>query len=225
MWLEEFGQFDPSWLPVLAPMAPQLDALASRLRAERESGGQILPNQDSIFRALRTPRDQVRVVIVGQDPYPTPGHALGLAFAVERNVRPVPRSLMNIYRELSDDLGFEPPDHGDLSEWTSQGVLLLNRCLTVQASNAGSHRNIGWEPITAAILRSLAEREMPLVAILWGRDAQLSASELSGVASIASAHPSPLSARRGFFGSIPFSRCNTLLREQDATPVNWKISS
>lgn len=225
MWREQFGAVDASWVRVLAPLDDQLEALAGHLQAERELGHVILPSQHSIFRALSIPHDDVRVVIVGQDPYPTPGHAVGLAFSVDRSVSPIPRSLTNIYRELADDLGITPPPHGDLSDWESRGVLLLNRCLTVRAGAAGSHRNIGWESVTAAILRSLAAREQPLVAILWGRDAQLSATELPDVPTITSAHPSPLSARRGFLGSKPFSRCNALLVDQGATPVNWQINS
>jgi uracil-DNA glycosylase len=165
----------------------------------------------------------VKVLIVGQDPYPTPGHAVGLSFAVEGSVRPLPRSLANIYRELADDLGVTPPPHGDLSGWTDQGVLLLNRVLTVQPGHPASHRGKGWERVTDLAIESLVRREEPLVAILWGRDAQTVRSALGSVPVIASAHPSPLSASRGFFGSRPFSRANAALVSQGAGPVDWSL--
>lgn len=220
----QFGSVHPSWLPVLAPFATELEALGKFLEAEEATGQQVLPAPPHILRALSLPADEVRVIILGQDPYPTPGHAMGLAFSVDKKIRPIPRSLTNIYRELTDDLGITPPDHGDLSTWQDQGVLLLNRCLSVRAGAAGSHRGRGWEMVTAALLEFLAARGGPLVAILWGKDAQLSGAHLPGVATIASAHPSPLSARRGFFGSRPFSQCNALLSEQGSEPVDWEIS-
>ncbi len=216
---------DQSWLPALAPHTHVLAKISEFLGNEQARGAQVLPQAEYIFRALSLPADHVRVVIVGQDPYPTPGHAIGLAFAVDRKTRPLPRSLNNMYRELNDDLGISTPAHGDLSAWQDQGVLLLNRCLTVRAGEAGSHRTFGWETITNAVLEYLAQHQKPLVAILWGRDAQLSARHLPGVATIKSAHPSPLSAHRGFFGSKPFSHCNALLKEQGAEPIDWRISS
>jgi uracil-DNA glycosylase len=165
----------------------------------------------------------VRVLIVGQDPYPTPGHPIGLSFAVERHVRPVPRSLQNIYRELRDDLGVEPAMHGDLTAWAEQGVLLLNRVLTVQAGSSGSHRGKGWEEVTEAAIRALVARGTPLVAILWGRDAGTLRPMLGETDILASAHPSPLSASSGFFGSRPFSRANELLTAAGADPVDWRL--
>jgi uracil-DNA glycosylase len=165
--------------------------------------------------------DERTALIVGQDPYPTPGHAIGLSFAVDREVRPLPRSLVNIYRELEDDLGITPRPHGDLSAWADQGVLLLNRTLTVRRGAAGSHRGLGWEAVTSHAIRALAARGQPLVAVLWGRHAQELRPLLGAVPVVESAHPSPLSARGGFFGSRPFSRVNTLLAEQGAAPIDW----
>jgi uracil-DNA glycosylase len=167
--------------------------------------------------------DAVRVVIVGQDPYPTLGHAMGLSFSVDRVVKPLPRSLANIYRELHSDLGIDPAQHGDLSNWARQGVLLLNRVLTVRGGEAGSHRQIGWEAVTASALTALARRGGPLVAILWGADARSADVLLGDVPVIASAHPSPLSAHRGFFGSRPFSRANELLTQQGSQPIDWRV--
>ena len=165
------------------------------------------------------------VLIVGQDPYPTPGHPIGLSFAVERSVRPLPRSLTNIYRELHDDLGVVPVEHGDLSAWQSQGVLLLNRVLTVRAGASGSHRGRGWEEVTEHAVRSLVERGGPLVAVLWGRQAQSLAPVLDGIPIVATAHPSPLSAHAGFFGSRPFSRVNELLDSQGSPGIDWRLPS
>jgi len=176
-----------------------------------------------VLRAFTTSLADVRVLVLGQDPYPTPGHAIGLSFAVERAVRPIPRSLANIYRELRDDLAIETPAHGDLSAWAAQGVLLLNRVLTVRAGEAGSHRGQGWEDVTTRAVEALAARGGPLVALLWGRDAQSAAPLLEGVPVIASAHPSPLSAHAGFLGSRPFSRANALLVEQGASPIDWRL--
>jgi uracil-DNA glycosylase len=167
--------------------------------------------------------ESVRVVIVGQDPYPTPGHAVGLAFSTNRDVRPLPRSLGNIYAELRDDVGIPPAEHGDLSRWADQGVLLLNTSLTVREGEAGSHRSWPWRDVTGAAIRALAERGGPLVAVLWGREAQWATPLLSGIDLIESAHPSPLSARRGFFGSRPFSRVNGLLVAHGGNPIDWRI--
>jgi uracil-DNA glycosylase len=176
-----------------------------------------------VLRAFTQPFDDVRVLIVGQDPYPTPGHPIGLSFAVERTVRPIPRSLQNIYRELRDDLGVATPDHGDLTRWTEQGVLLLNRVLTVQAGVSGSHRGKGWEAVTDCAIQALVARGTPLVAILWGRDAGTLRPMLGATPVVASAHPSPLSASNGFFGSRPFSRANELLAALGAAPVDWRL--
>lgn len=193
------------------------------LRAEVASGRRYLPEGPDVLRAFTTPFDRVRVLVVGQDPYPTPGHPIGLSFAVEKHVRPIPRSLQNIYRELRDDLELEPAVHGDLTAWTQQGVLLLNRVLTVQAGSSGSHRGKGWEEITEAAIRSLVGRDAPLVAVLWGRDAGTLRPMLGDTPVVASAHPSPLSASSGFFGSRPFSRVNELLVAAGAEPVDWRL--
>lgn len=205
-----------SWQPVLAPVEDRIHALGDFLRSEPA----FLPHGDDILRAFQDPFDDVRVLILGQDPYPTPGHAMGLSFSTQPGVAP-PRSLVNIYRELHDDLGIPPRDDGDLTGWTSQGVLLLNRVLTVRPGAAASHRGKGWEEVTEHAIRALAARDTPLVAILWGRDAQSAARFLGDTPRIESAHPSPLSASRGFFGSRPFSPANEALQEQGAGPIDW----
>jgi uracil-DNA glycosylase len=213
----------PSWADALEPVATQVAELGDFLRAETAAGRSYLPEGRNVLRAFTYPMTDARVLIVGQDPYPTPGHAVGLAFSVDRAVRPVPRSLQNIYRELHDDLGVYIPLHGDLSGWAESGVLLLNRVLTVQSGAAGSHRMKGWEAVTETAIRALLARGGPLVAILWGNDARNLQPLLGTTPVIASAHPSPLSASRGFFGSRPFSRANKLLREQGAAVVDWRI--
>jgi len=268
---------EPGWARVLAPVAGQVAALGEFLRAETRAGRRYLPEGANVLRAFSVPLDRVRVLILGQDPYPTPGHAVGLAFSAHPAVRPIPRSLVNIYRELFDDLGMPVAPHGDLSRWERQGVLLLNRVLTVSAGAAGSHRGRGWEAVTDVAIRGLVARGGPLVAILWGRDAAgaaplllnrvltvsagaagshrgrgweavtdvairglvarggplvailwgrdaASAAPLLGSTPIvASAHPSPLSAAGGFFGSRPFSRANELLVAQGAAPIDWSV--
>lgn len=215
----------PSWVPVLDPVRDTLTALGEFLRTESAAGHRWLPAGEVILRAFTAPLDDVRVLILGQDPYPTPGHAVGLAFSVAPDVRPVPRSLANIHRELMDDLGVPRPSNGDLTPWTKQGVLLLNRVLTVRAGEPGSHRGHGWEEVTAAAVSGLVERvDAPLVAILWGRDAQSAAPLLDDVPIIASAHPSPMSADRGFFGSRPFSRANALLDGLGGDPIDWRLA-
>jgi uracil-DNA glycosylase len=214
---------EPGWAEALAPVADQIGAMGEFLRAEIAAGRRYLPAGQHILRAFQQPFAGVRVLIVGQDPYPTPGHPIGLSFAVERDVRPIPRSLQNIYRELRDDLGVQPPAHGDLTAWAEHGVLLLNRCLTVAPGLSASHRGRGWEAVTDQAIRALVSRSTPLVAILWGRDAQTLRPLLGGVPAIESAHPSPMSADRGFFGSRPFSRANQLLVEQGAEPVDWSL--
>ncbi|MEE2569861.1 uracil-DNA glycosylase [Pseudarthrobacter sp. J64] len=221
----------PDWAAALVSVEPDLRKALSFVANEAAAGHLVLPAPSNILRAFRQPLADVRVLVVGQDPYPTPGHAVGLSFAVERTTRPIPRSLANIYRELEADLGLPPRVHGDLSAWTDQGVLLLNTVLTVREGAAASHRGKGWEPVTAAAIRAVAGRRrtdgtrQPLVAILWGRDAQNLAPLLDGAPAVASAHPSPLSASRGFFGSRPFSTVNTLLEEQGAAPVSWELPS
>jgi uracil-DNA glycosylase len=213
----------PDWAAALAPVTSTVAGLGDFLRAEIAAGRGYLPAGDRVLRAFSRPLAEVRVLIVGQDPYPTPGHPVGLSFSVERSVRPVPRSLVNIYTELRDDLGIEPADHGDLSGWFDQGVLLLNRVLTVTPGRSGSHRGKGWEQVTQRAIEALVERGGPLVAILWGRDAQSLLPMLGSVPYVASAHPSPLSARSGFFGSRPFSRANDLLVRQGGEPVDWRL--
>ncbi|HEU4465342.1 MAG TPA: uracil-DNA glycosylase [Agromyces sp.] len=221
--LAESGLIDASWAEALAPVAPDLARMGEFLRAEVADGRPYLPAGDRVLRAFQQPVGDVRVLIVGQDPYPTPGHPIGLSFAVERDVRPLPRSLANIYRELADDLGVRPPAHGDLGAWNRGGVMLLNRVLTVRPGDPASHRGSGWERITDHAIRTLVDRGGPLVAILWGRDAQSLRPLLADVPRIESVHPSPLSASRGFFGSRPFSRANALLVEQGGEPVDWAI--
>ena len=217
------GLIDPGWAAALAPVAPTIAELGGFLRAETRAGRGYLPAGEHVLRAFRAPLDDVRVLIVGQDPYPTPGHPIGLSFAVDPHVRPLPRSLANISRELVDDLGMAPLVHGDLSRWSEHGVMLLNRVLTVEPGSSGSHRGKGWEAVTDHAIRSLVARDRPLVAILWGRDAQRLAPLLDSTPTIESAHPSPLSASRGFFGSRPFSRANALLEAQGAGPVDWSL--
>lgn len=213
-----------SWAPALAPLQETFTGIGEFLRAENAAGRPWGPAGANILRAFTEPLDSVRVLIVGQDPYPTPGHAVGLSFSVAPDVRPLPRSLQNIYRELADDLGVATPSSGDLTPWTERGVMLLNRVLTVQLGEPGSHRRRGWEQITAAAIDALVAREgVPLVAILWGKDAQSLQDSLPDVPIVASAHPSPMSADRGFFGSRPFSRANTLLDELGADPVDWSL--
>ncbi|MGY4859767.1 uracil-DNA glycosylase [Cryobacterium sp. AP23] len=220
-WARAFGLPGAGSAPVdVSALAPFAAPLAFA-RADAAAGEQVLPADEDILRAFRQPFDDVRVLIVGQDPYPTPGHPVGLAFSVAGDVRPVPRSLGNIFTELRDDLGLPAPVSGDLTPWTRHGVLLLNRVLTVRAGAAGSHRRHGWEAVTEQAIRALAARGTPLVAILWGRDAENLAPWLADTPTIVSAHPSPLSARRGFFGSRPFSRANALLAGQGAEPVDW----
>jgi uracil-DNA glycosylase len=215
---------DPGWAAALEPVSGQIAAMGDFLRAETAAGRRYLPLGDNVFRAFRYPFNDVRVLIVGQDPYPTPGHPIGLSFAVDRTVRPVPRSLQNIYRELSDDLGLPVSPHGDLTGWAEHGVMLLNRVLTVQAGASGSHRGKGWEAVTEAAIRALVARGGPLVAILWGRDAASLKPMLGATPTVSSAHPSPLSAQNGFFGSRPFSRTNELLLAQGAEPVDWRVA-
>jgi uracil-DNA glycosylase len=215
---------EAGWAQALAPVAPQIAAMGDFLRAEVAAGRTYLPAGPNILRAFAQPFADVKVLIVGQDPYPTPGHAVGLSFAVEPHVRPIPRSLQNIYRELSDDLGLPTPEHGDLSPWTKHGVLLLNRSLTVAPGQPASHRGKGWEAVTEQAIRALVARDTPLVAILWGRDARSLAPLLGDVPRIESAHPSPMSAANGFFGSRPFSRANAALVAQGAEPVDWSLT-
>ncbi|MDN5725461.1 MAG: uracil-DNA glycosylase [Propionibacteriales bacterium] len=214
---------DASWRNALEPLSGTVAELGAFLRAENAAGRGYLPAGANVLRAFTLPLPKVRVLIVGQDPYPTPGHPVGLSFSVAPDVRPVPRSLANIYRELQADLGVPIAEHGDLTAWFEQGVLLLNRVLTVQPGRSGSHRGKGWEQLTQAAIEALVVRGGPLVALLWGRDAQTLIPMLGQVPHIASTHPSPMSADRGFFGSRPFSRVNELLAEQGAAPIDWRL--
>lgn len=215
---------DPGWAAALEPVADDIARMGEFLRGEVAAGRGYFPAGENVLRAFTRPLDAVRVLIVGQDPYPTPGHAVGLSFSVDPEVRPVPRSLQNIYTELVDDLGVERPTSGDLSPWADHGVLLLNRVLTVSPGRPGSHRGKGWEAVTAQAIQALVERPQPLVAILWGRDAQNLAPMLGSTPIVASVHPSPLSAYGGFFGSRPFSRANALLAQRGADPVDWSLT-
>ena len=214
---------EAGWADALAPVADQIRAMGEFLRAEVAAGRRFLPAGANVLAAFTTPFSDVRVLIVGQDPYPTPGHPMGLSFSVAADVRPIPRSLANIFRELRADLALPAPATGDLSPWAANGVLLLNRVLTVAPGQPASHRGQGWESITDQAIRALVARATPLVAILWGRDAQTLRPLLGPFPVIESAHPSPMSADRGFFGSRPFSRANTLLAEQGAEPVDWSL--
>lgn len=222
------AEIDPAWAKSLAPVQQELQTVQRFLVSETKEGRPYLPAAQNVLRAFKDPQANIKVLIVGQDPYPTPGHAIGLSFAVDRDVRPLPRSLQNIYRELHDDLGITPAKHGDLSAWSKQGVMLLNRVLTVEEGKAGSHTGKGWEAITECAIKALAEKAhaappQPLVAVLWGNQARTLRGLLEGVAIVESAHPSPLSARRGFFGSRPFSRVNQLLAEQGAESIEWNL--
>ena len=212
--LVDKGLMAPDWAEALAPVDDRIAAMGGFLREELAAGRAYLPAGDHVFRAFRRPLSDVRVLIVGQDPYPTPGHPIGLCFAVDAHVRPIPRSLANIYQELATDVGVTPPPHGDLTAWTEQGVMLLNRVLTVAPGQPASHRGKGWEHVTACAISAVVRRAQagaPIAAILWGRDAGTLKPHLDPIPWVESAHPSPLSASRGFFGSRPFSRVNALL--------------
>ncbi len=223
--LVDKGLMAPDWASALTPVDDRIARLGQFLRDELAAGRRYLPAGDHVFRAFQRPLGDVRVLVVGQDPYPTPGHPIGLSFAVEGHVRPIPRSLVNIYQELRTDVGVHPPEHGDLTAWADQGVMLLNRVLTVRPNESASHRGRGWEEVTERAITALVERGGPCVAILWGRDAQSLKPMLGQVPWVESVHPSPLSAARGFFGSRPFSRVNRMLEEQDAAPVDWSLPS
>lgn len=214
---------DPGWADALEPVAPRIAAMGEFLRTEVAAGRTYLPSGDNVLRAFTQPFNDVKVLIVGQDPYPTPGHAVGLSFSVAPDVAPLPGSLVNIFRELATDLGVPRPPNGDLTPWTRRGVLLLNRSLTVAPRRPASHRGKGWEEVTDQAIRALAGRGTPMAAILWGRDARNLRPLLGDVPCVESTHPSPMSAARGFFGSRPFSRVNTLLTGQGATPIDWTL--
>ncbi|MCX2733667.1 uracil-DNA glycosylase [Saccharopolyspora sp. NFXS83] len=213
---------EAGWAEALEPVAGQIGAMGDFLRAEVAAGREYLPSGENVLRAFQQPFHDVRVLIVGQDPYPTPGHPVGLSFSVAPGVQP-PRSLINIFREYCDDLGHPRPTSGDLTPWTENGVLLLNRALTVQPGKSASHRGKGWEAVTEQAIRALAARQQPMVAILWGNDARSTRVMMPGVECIESVHPSPMSADRGFFGTRPFSRANQILQRAGAAPVDWKL--
>ncbi|MFE6055345.1 uracil-DNA glycosylase [Kitasatospora sp. NPDC056446] len=214
---------EPGWAAALEPVTGRVAAMGDFLRAELAAGRTYLPSGPNVLRAFQQPFADVRVLIVGQDPYPTPGHAVGLSFSVAPEVRPIPASLINIYREYGTDLGLPEPSNGDLTPWTRQGVLLLNRALTTAPRKPAAHRGKGWEEVTEQAIRALVARGGPMVAILWGADARRLRPVLGDIPAIESAHPSPMSADRGFFGSRPFSRANELLVRQGAQPVDWRL--
>ncbi len=226
--LVEKGLMAPDWAEALAPVDDRIAQMGRFLREEIAAGRPYLPAGDHVFRAFQRPLADVRVLVVGQDPYPTPGHPIGLSFAVDPHVWPLPRSLVNIYVELRDDTGLVPPKHGDLTAWSDQGVMLLNRVLTVRAGESASHRGRGWEEVTECAIQALVRRVgaggPPAAAILWGRDAQSLKPTLGQIPWVESVHPSPLSASRGFFGSKPFSRVNKLLTDQAGAPVDWALT-
>ncbi|MDV3131142.1 MULTISPECIES: uracil-DNA glycosylase [Mycobacteriaceae] len=215
---------EEGWASALEPARAQVAQMGEFLRAEIAAGQRYLPAGQNVLRAFTFPFEQVRVLIVGQDPYPTPGHAVGLSFSVAPEVRPLPRSLANIFTEYVDDLGYPAPTTGDLTPWAERGVMLLNRVLTVRPGTPASHRGKGWEAVTECAIRALVARRQPLVAVLWGRDASTLKPMLGAdCVAIESPHPSPLSASRGFFGSRPFSRANELLEKMGADPIDWRL--
>jgi uracil-DNA glycosylase len=203
-----------SWQRLLEPLVPEIDRILADIGEEK-----IAPNRHLIFKALEVDVESVKVVIFGQDPYPTLGNATGLAFSVPADVSPIPASLRNIFRELESDLGVPCPSNGDISSWQRSGVLLLNRVLSTRIGQSAAHSNIGWQRITDFIAEELGSRGV--IAILWGKSAQ----ELSHFFDhqISSVHPSPLSAYRGFFGSKPFSRVNEILVAQGKEPIDWSL--
>ena len=207
-------QLHPSWRLVLSEQLAKLDAIE-----ELVSKSEYLPQRDLVMRAFSRDMDEIKVVIFGQDPYPDPNYPVGLAFSVDPKLVKLPQSLKNIFRELKDDLGLAVPDSGDLKPWCEQGVLLLNRVLTINPSDKTSHEKLGWIDFTDYVAKILGEREV--VAILWGSKAQELQKYFKD--SITSPHPSPLSAHRGFFGSKPFSRTNELLRLRGQLPINWEL--
>jgi uracil-DNA glycosylase len=222
--LVDRGLVADDWAEALAPVEGTIEAMGRFLREEVAAGRGYLPAGDHVLRAFQRPLADVRVLVVGQDPYPTPGHPVGLSFSVAPDVRPLPGSLTNIFKELVSDLGVPRPSCGDLSSWADHGVLLLNRVLTVQPGRPAAHRGKGWERVTDRAIAALAARGGPTAAILWGRDAQALKPSLGPIPWVESVHPSPLSASRGFFGSRPFSRVNDLVVRQGGEPVDWRLA-
>ena len=214
---------DAGWADALAPVEDRITQMGAFLREQVAVGKKYLPAGDNVLRAFRQPFSDVRILIVGQDPYPTPGHPVGLSFSVDPSVKRLPGSLVNIFREYSDDLGYPKPSNGDLTPWTERGVLLLNRVLTVEPGKPASHRGKGWEAVTEQAIVALAKRDAPMVAILWGSDARKLGPMLGSIPCIESVHPSPMSAMNGFFGTRPFSRANQLLADQGAAAVDWRL--
>ena len=212
----------PGWDGALGTASTALAGVEAALAVERDAGAQVLPAPEHRLRALSVDPADVRVLVVGQDPYPTPGHAVGWSFSAPPGLRPLPASLRNVLRELGDDVGVTAHD-GDLSPWVGRGVMMLNRVLTVRAGEAASHRRLGWQALTDAVVDVLVARGAPLVTVLWGRDAQALAPRLAGTAVVTGVHPSPLSASRGFFGSRPFSAVDAALAAQGAPPVDWSL--
>lgn len=214
----------PDWDRAIGDSA-DLDQLAAFLDAERAAGRDVVPPEPLVLEAFRsTPLDSVRAVILGQDPYHGPGQATGMCFAVPGGV-PQPPSLRNLLRELSDDLGVVAPSHGDLSAWAGQGVLLLNTTLTVGIGEPGSHTGRGWEQLTDAAIAAVSARPLPTAFLLWGRHAQAKRRLVDERRHLvlAAAHPSPLSASRGFFGCRHFSRANAWLEAQGREPIDWAL--
>ena len=203
-----------SWKPVLEPFSADIARILGSLQ-----GSSIAPAQDEIFAALEVPLSEVRCVIIGQDPYPTAGNAHGLAFSIPDEVRRIPASLQNIFKELHADLGLDIPQSGNLEKWRNQGVLLLNRVLTTEIGRSNAHSGLGWQVITKSIAEASADQGA--VAILWGKEAQGLAPLFKE--SILSVHPSPLSAYRGFFGSKPFSKVNEALIRMGREPIDWRL--
>ena len=214
---------DAGWADALAPVEDRITQMGAFLREQVAVGKKYLPAGDNVLRAFKQPFSDVRILIVGQDPYPTPGHPVGLSFSVDPSVKRLPGSLVNIFREYSDDLGYPKPSNGDLTPWTERGVLLLNRVLTVEPGKPASHRGKGWEAVTEQAIVALAKRDAPMVAILWGSDARKLGPMLGSIPRIESVHPSPMSAMNGFFGTRPFSRANQLLADQGAAAVDWRL--
>jgi uracil-DNA glycosylase len=210
-----FDQLHPDWQEALSELRGQIDLIDSKLQTS-----DVAPEYENVMRALSVSIESISVVIIGQDPYPTPGHAHGLAFSVSRDVTPLPASLRNIFKELESDVGIPMSANGDLSPWAKQGVFLLNRILTTQPGYSLKHELLGWQEITNEIARILGER--PVVAILWGKNAQELSHYFASGLTITSPHPSPLSAYRGFFGSKPFSTCNEILRRHKRPEIEWR---
>lgn len=214
---------EPGWAKALEPVSDRIHEMGAFLRREIDEGRTYLPAGENILRAFQQPFDDIRVLIVGQDPYPTPGHAVGLSFSVAPDVK-LPGSLRNIFREYRDDLGHPEPTNGDLTPWNERGIMLLNRVLTVTPNKSGSHRDKGWEAVTDQAIRALADRDTPLVAILWGRAARSLRPLMPGVPCVESPHPSPMVTTKGFYGSRPFSRANAMLQERGGQPVDWRLN-